>query len=120
MAIRFKLDENIPRNAEFLLAGMGHDVDTVRDEHLVGQTDDRVLACCIEEKRVLVTLDLDFSDIRAYPPGSHAGIWVLRPDTQDAVQVVELLKGALTLLDRERPEQGLWVVERGRVRIKHQ
>ena len=60
MAIRFNLDENIPRNAEFLLAGMGHDVDTVRDEHLVGQPDDRILACCIEETRVLVTLDLDF------------------------------------------------------------
>ena len=28
---------------------------------------------------MLVTLDLDFSDLRAYPIGTHCGIVVLRP-----------------------------------------
>jgi hypothetical protein len=31
---------------------------------------------------VLVTFDLDFSDIRVYPPAGHHGIWVLRPRTK--------------------------------------
>ena len=33
---RFKLDENLPRDAEVLLRQRGHDVHTVLDEQLAG------------------------------------------------------------------------------------
>ena len=81
MAVRFKLDENLPRDAEALLRGAGHDVQTVLDEHLGGNSDPRVLDACRTESRVLITFDLDFSDIRLYPPAEHSGIWLLRRHT---------------------------------------
>jgi predicted nuclease of predicted toxin-antitoxin system len=81
MAARFKVDENLPREAQALLRNAGHDAQTVYDECLVGHTDARILDVCLNEERVLITLDLDFSDIRQYPPSSHSGIWVLRPET---------------------------------------
>jgi hypothetical protein len=47
---------------------------------------------------VLVTFDLDFSDIRLYPPSSHSGIWVLRPQTQSIANALALLRGTLVVL----------------------
>ena len=73
MGARFKLDENIPRDAEALLRAAHHDVHSVFDEGADGGPDDRLLDLCRSEKRILITLDLDFGDIRLYPPQSHAG-----------------------------------------------
>ena len=55
MAVRFKLDENLPRNAEPLLRDAGHDVQTVLDEALGGEPDRRVLDASRDETRVLIT-----------------------------------------------------------------
>ena len=81
--LRFKLDENVPVDAVVLLAAAGYHSHTVYDEQLAGAPDPEVAAACRAEGRVLVTLDLDFSDVRAYAPGTHAGIVVLRPPAPD-------------------------------------
>jgi hypothetical protein len=57
---------------------LGHDVDTVADEGMVGRPDPDVLAAAIADERALVTFDLGFGDPRAYPPGDHRGIVLLR------------------------------------------
>lgn len=67
--LRIKLDENLPRRIETALRGLGHDVETAISEGLSGAPDPDVLSACVAEGRILVTLDLDFSDIREYPPG---------------------------------------------------
>ncbi len=118
MAVRFKLDENLPREADVLPRDAGHDVQTVLEERLGGSVDSKVLNACRTEGRVLITLDLDFSDIRLYPPASHKGIWVLRPRTQSIDSMLTLLKGALGVLATEQTESRLWVVELGQVRIR--
>jgi predicted nuclease of predicted toxin-antitoxin system len=118
MAARFKVDENLPREVRSLLVDAGHDAHTVNDEHLVGRADADILDVCIKEDRILITLDLDFSDMRKYPPSTHTGIWVLRPETQSIENALSLLKGALALLDEEPAAKRLWIVESGRVRIR--
>ena len=40
---------------------------------------------------MVVTLDRGVDDLRHYPPGSHAGIVVLRPTSQDPNTVIELV-----------------------------
>jgi len=118
MASRFKLDENLPRLAHALLASAGHDTHTVNDEQLGGFPDSRVFDACVAENRILVTLDLDFADIRRYPPSDHRGIWILRPETQSIENVIAAIKGALALLGREPAANRLWIVEPNRVRIR--
>jgi len=118
MAIRFKLDENLPRDAEALLRNAGYEVQTVLDERLGGRPDPQILDACRSEARVLITFDLDFADIRLYPPTSHAGIWVLRPLTQSIENTLILLRDALTLIKTEPSEGRLWIIEHGRVRIR--
>jgi predicted nuclease of predicted toxin-antitoxin system len=65
MAARFKLDENLPRDAQALLLAAGHDAHTVNDRRLAGRPDSKIFDVCLNEDRVLVTLDLDFADIEA-------------------------------------------------------
>lgn len=73
-----------------VLIEQGHDALTVLDQHLGGYDDDKIAAVCSEEDRILVTIDLDFSDIRQYPPGSNPGIWILRPLTQ-SIHIIAVL-----------------------------
>ena len=118
MPARFKLDENLPRDAEALLRRASHDVHTVLDEQLGGNPDPRVFDASQAEDRILVTFDLDFSDIRVYPPASHKGIWVLRPHTQSVDNTLTLLRAALLVLEVEPTDGRLWIIEPERVRIR--
>ena len=118
MAARFKLDENLPRAAHALLVDAGHDAHTVSDERLGGGRDNKVLDACLKENRILITLDLDFADIRLYPPSGHRGIWVLRPGAQSIENTLSVLRGALALLGKEAAANRLWIVEASRVRIR--
>lgn len=85
--MKIKLDENLPLSVRGVLTADGHDVDTVQDEGLAGANDLQVLAAANAAERLLITLDRGLGDLRAYPPGSHAGIVVLRVDDQSAKNV---------------------------------
>lgn len=65
MTMKFKLDENLPVEAAALLREAGHDALTILDQQMGGQTDDEIIQVCTQEKRALITLDLDFSDIKS-------------------------------------------------------
>ena len=108
MVARFKVDENVPREAQALLLSAGHDAQTVHDERLVGNPDATILQVCLDEDRILITLDLDFSDIRQYPPSTHRVIRILRPESQSIENTVSVLRGAWLWsgMSRRRPVFG--------------
>jgi len=120
VALRFKLDENVPGEAAGLLRSTGHDVRTALEQQLGGSPDERVFRVCQDEARVLVTLDLGFGDIRAYRPAGHAGIWVLRPAVQSIDSLLGLLGHALSVASGEAVPGRLWVIEPGQIRIREQ
>lgn len=116
--MKFKLDENLPGRVGEALIARGLDAHTVSDEGLSGAHDDVVLRACLAEGKILVTLDLDFAEFRACPPGAHPGIWVLRPPKQTFSEVEALVLAGLRLAATE-PAQGLlWVIDEQRVRIR--
>jgi len=78
--VKIKLDENLHLALAEVLRSSGHDVETVADEDLLGASDAVVIRAATAEDRLLITLDRGFGDLRTYPPGSHAGILVLRLD----------------------------------------
>ncbi len=116
--MKFKVDENLPAEVASLLVAAGHDAATVFDEGLVGEIDQTILAACIDEKRVLVTLDLDFSNVRAYPPREYCGLMVLRLHRQDKPHVLKVLRQILDLLKREQIDGLLWIIEENRIRVR--
>jgi predicted nuclease of predicted toxin-antitoxin system len=87
--VKLKLDENLPHDLTADLAGRGHNVHTVHDEQLAGHSDPVVVRTAAGEGRMIPTLDRGVGHLRHYPPGSHAGVVVLRPTSQDPVTVIE-------------------------------
>lgn len=86
--MRFKVDENLPVEVAEMLRQAGHDAATVLEQHLGGSDDAQLAALCQLESRILVTLDMDFSDIRSYPPTEYPGLVVLRLRQQDKPHVL--------------------------------
>jgi uncharacterized protein (DUF433 family) len=71
VTMRFKLDENLPATAASVLAGAGHDVDTVIVEDLAGAPDEDVVAAATAAGRILISLDRG--------PGSHPQLPARQP-----------------------------------------
>ena len=75
--MKIKLDENLPELIPILTA-LCQNLDTVRAERLNGQPDPNVGSATQVAHRLFITQDLDFSDIRRYTPGTHAGLLLVR------------------------------------------
>src|ERR1019366_1659322 len=116
--MRAKLDENVPVEAAELLRAAGWTCDTVRDEGLGGAEDPKVAAAWRVEGRGLFTLDLDFSDIRTYPPHEYVGIVVFRPAEPNRRMVLQMLTRVLPVLAAQWVDHQLWIIEPDRVRVR--
>ena len=116
--MQFKIDENLPGECAEILHNAGFEADTVADERLTGADDSAIAVRSRAEGRVLVTLDLDFANIRAYPPADYAGIIVLRSKRQDKPAVLALVHGIALVLANRVPAGELWIVERDRIRFR--
>lgn len=116
--MKFKLDENLGIRTQKLFQAAGHDVHTILDEQLSGATDKTLYEVCCDEKRCLVTLDLDFSDVLRFPPKPTGGIAVIRvPRNPDLSLLEQLTSQLLKMTERISIEGKLWIVELDRIRI---
>ncbi|MCO6449277.1 MAG: DUF5615 family PIN-like protein [Caldilineales bacterium] len=116
--MRFKVDENLPAEIAARLSEQGYDATTVLEQGLGGSADDEIASICQQEKRVLITLDVGFSDIRTYPPTQYPGIIVLRLTLQDKAHVLAVVENLLPILIDEPLASTLWIVEEDRIRIR--
>lgn len=116
--MQFKIDENLPIELAELLVAAGYDAKTVNDEQLQGGKDKILIVKCAEEKRILITLDTDFSNIKAYPPEESQGIIVLRVSTHSKKHILEVFRKTIKSLQKEPVKQNLWIVEEARIRIR--
>jgi predicted nuclease of predicted toxin-antitoxin system len=116
--LKFKVDENLPAELAAMLRDADHEADTVGDQKLAGADDSAVFERCQAQGRILLTLDLDFSNVQTYPPKLHAGVVVFRSRTQDKPTLVALLKRLLPLFKNRSPRQQPWIVEHDRVRYR--
>ncbi len=97
--MRIKVDEDLPPAVTERLREAGHDDAGVVEQGMSGWKDPGLWEAVQPEGRFLVTSDKGFGDIRAYPPGTHAGILVLRPDQDGIRPLVELTE---LVLERAR------------------
>ena len=106
VALRWLLDENSPQTVAWWLLARGDEVLGVREAGLAGRSDAQLNAYLHREDRILLTLDLDFSDPIKLPVGPAR--LVLRPLVTDAELICQMLARLLVLA---RPQPGeLWVL----------
>ena len=116
--MKFKIDESLPAECATALQDAGFDAVTVSDENLTGADDSLIVNIARTEKRVLVTLDLDFASIKAYPSATHTGIIVLRLKRQDKRTLVAVMPRIISALAQRTPFGQLWIVEPDRIRFR--
>lgn len=116
--MRFKIDENLHSDVAELFAQSGYDVHTVVAEGLRGSDDMVVAQHCLKERRAIVTLDLDFADMRAFPPSLYAGLIVLRLGRQSRSNVMSIAARIIELLKHEPLAGRLWIVSDTDVRVR--
>ncbi len=117
-AVLVKLDENLGRTHAELLNAAGYSADRVTDEGLSGATDPIVWSRVVGEGRFFITLDLDFSDVRQFPPGSHPGLLLIRPRTNSRDAVSEILERVIREYPLETLQSCFVVADAKRTRIR--
>ncbi|MFO7882516.1 MAG: DUF5615 family PIN-like protein [Kosmotogaceae bacterium] len=116
--MKFKIDENLPSICAELLNEKGYNAETVIQESLQGCSDQTLIGICQSENRILITLDLDFSDIRNYPPGSNPGIIVLRLADQSITTTQSAISKLIPFFSKELPSNKLWIADESKIRIR--
>lgn len=91
--MRFLLDANLPRAAVAIVEKFGHIAEFVRDTGLGTAPDEVIAERARSTQAALITRDLDFADVRRYPPSDYHGIVVLRlPDDAVATDIAAVLE----------------------------
>ena len=116
--MKIKLDENLSRHLKGQLAQLGHDVSTALEEGLLGRLDTDVGAAAKSADRMIFTLDLDFADLRKFPPGSHPGVILFRPRSMGPMAVNQFVLKFTQQTELTELARCLAIVEPQRIRVR--
>ena len=111
-------DECVYQVTVTLLRSQGHDIVTAQEVGLAGKADEEILAYATRHERVLLTIDLDFSNLRHYPPKSHHGIIVAKIRPRNAKAVHRVLEHMLNHVEADRLNKSLVIVDQNKYRIR--
>lgn len=76
--MKFLLDENISPKTYKFLKNLGHDMADVRLLNVKGIKDRQLIEIAAKQTRILITFDLDFSDLRDPMAKKLPGLIILR------------------------------------------
>lgn len=117
--VKLKLDENFSSYLSGRLRDAGFDVESVWEEQLSGASDDIIYKKCIEEKRCLVTFDLDFANIIRFPAEDTEGIIVVKPKQPVNLEVMgKVIDQLIEVLGQNDPRGALWILEPHQLRVR--
>ncbi len=102
--MHIKVDEDIPPIAAVWLREKDYLASTVIDQEMGGWKDAALWGAVQAKQQFLITADKGFGDIRVYPPGTHTGILLLRPDEDGNRPILDLLKMVLKEVDLSQLE----------------
>ena len=116
--MKIKLDENLSRHLKPLLNALSHHVSTAADERLLSKPDSLVASVSRAEGKMLFTLDLEFGDLRKYPPGTHPGIILFRLKSNGPLAVNQFIRKFVKETDLRHFIGCNVVVEDNKVRVR--
>jgi predicted nuclease of predicted toxin-antitoxin system len=101
------------------LCEQGHDAVHLRDEGLYRLPNGEIYRKAIDEDRIVLTFDLDFSEITALSEGQKTSTVVLRLHNTRVSQVIERLSVVLPDAAATLAQGAIVVVEESRYRVRH-
>ena len=116
--MKIKVDEDLPKSATIFLQGKGYDAISAKEHGMNGWKDPDLWKVVQKENRLLITADKGFADIRVYPPKTHHGVLLLRPDNDGIKPILELLQKTIESCNLNELEGKLTVVTTRGIRIR--
>ncbi len=118
--MHIKVDEDIPPIAAQWLQERGYTASTVLEQNMGGWKDATLWQSIQVDNQFLLTADKGFGDIRFYPPGTHAGILLLRPDEDGIRPLLDLLQVVLAQVELGQLAGSISVVTPRGLRIRRE
>jgi predicted nuclease of predicted toxin-antitoxin system len=117
--LRFLIDNALPPQLADLLLASGHDAVHVRAYGMQAEKDERIVARALDEDRIVVSADSDFSTILAIRDAERPSFILFRePDLMVARDYFDVLLPALPALESELAAGCVAVFRRGRLRVR--
>ena len=116
--MKIKVDEDLPNKVVQLLNEQGYHAVSVVEHEMGGFKDADLWPIVQTEQRFLVTADKGFADIRMYPPGTHCGVLLFRPDKDGIWPILSLLEQVLESCDLNELKRTVTVVTHRGIRIR--
>jgi predicted nuclease of predicted toxin-antitoxin system len=117
--MKLKLDENLSRHLKPVLIELGHDILTAADKNLLSHPDTEIAQAAKEEQRMLLTLDIEFADLRKYPPGSHPGVILFRPLSLSPLPINTFIADFVRRTDLDELAACVAIVDPVHVRVRY-
>jgi predicted nuclease of predicted toxin-antitoxin system len=117
--MRFLLDMNLPPAIVGWLRSDGHDAVHVLEAGYGDLPDHEIFARAAEERRILVTFDLDFGEIVGFASQASGSLILLRLRLAHQPNVRERLRVAILEAAAALESGAIVLVEDARIRIRH-
>jgi predicted nuclease of predicted toxin-antitoxin system len=118
LTLKIKVDEDLPKAVAESIRRVIPDTLTVVDEGLSGILDPGLWDTAQGEGRFLITGDKAFANIRKYPPGTHHGVLLLRPNENGILQMLKLIDDVLKLSNLKDFSVCIAVASPGRLKVR--
>lgn len=115
--MKFLLDQCVMGKTKMLLKERGFSIITLKELGKSSVSNSEVVHIAKTHKAILLTHDIDFSDIRLYPPETHNGIIILKTSPQTEDKVHSLLLKALEEVKPSVLSQSLIIIDRNKYRL---
>lgn len=117
--MKFLIDNAVPPRVADLLAAAGYDAVHVRTYAMQAAKDEEILARALDEDRIVVSADSDFSSILAAQEAERPSFILFRePNPLVAHDYIDMLFPALPLLEPELLAGCVAVFRNGRLRVR--
>ena len=117
--MRFLIDNALPPRLVALLVAAGHDAVHVRAYGMQAAADEKILARALDEDRIVVSADSDFSAILAAQEAERPSFILFRETNLLAARdYMDMLTPALPMLEPELSAGGVAVFRKSRLRVR--
>ncbi|MFV1951849.1 MAG: DUF5615 family PIN-like protein [Nitrospinota bacterium] len=116
--MKFFANENLFEPIIDYLRGLGYDLLSIRDSGLSGISDDEVYQLACKDKRVIITMDKDFSRIFRFPPEKCGGIIVVKIYKRTVDETLGMFKNFYKSIEEKDVIENLVIITPEGVRIK--
>lgn len=117
--MRFLADMGVSTKVVEWLKAEGHDAKHLRDESLQRLPNGQIFFKAIQEKRVVLTFDLDFGEIAALSKRENVSVIVFRLHNTAAGNVISRLADILSHSAAALEKGAIILAEQSRYRVRH-